>query len=145
MHESTGRARDGTPPGMLAQPPRQVAAPPTQALSNRTGAAGLCTSSMALPEPEITGRKTPAADQAARMQPCSVCFARPGTPCVAVPVRDHLARFLDAHANGAISRAAMATVLARIVVIAKWVAVPAACPWCGMDGQSVATPDPGVA
>ena len=70
-------------------------------------------------------------EQAARMQPCAVCFARPGRPCRTAPDRDHLARFLDAHANGKITRHGMCGVLDRIEVLTKVAFVPSACAWCG--------------
>jgi len=102
---------------------------------------------LAQPEPGMTGRKTLTPEETARPAPCSVCFARPGAPCERSPERDHLARFLDGHANGAIGREAMSAVLARIEVIAKGALVPAACSCCGVPGQSDTPqwPDPDVA
>lgn len=104
-------------------------------------------STVAQPAQEITVRAIRTPKEAARQTPCIVCYARPRGPCERSPESDHLARLLDAHANGAIRREAMAAVLARIEVIAKWVTVPAACPCCELAGQSDTPqlPDPDVA
>jgi hypothetical protein len=64
--------------------------------------------------------------QAARVLPCSLCWAAPGTPCQRDPENDHLARYLDAYANGKISRKDMAAVFDAAEVISKWRLVPAA-------------------
>ncbi len=66
--------------------------------------------------------------QAARLLPCSLCFAAPQVPCMQVPGReaDHLARYLDAYANGKISRKDMAAVFEAAEVITAYRLVTAA-------------------
>jgi hypothetical protein len=57
---------------------------------------------------------------AARVLPCPLCWAASGTPCQRDPEADHLARYLDAYANGAISRRDMAAVFDAAEIISKW-------------------------
>jgi hypothetical protein len=55
--------------------------------------------------------------QAARARRCPLCGALPYRPCQAGPRADHLARYLDAHTAGQLSRAYMCMVLGELVVI----------------------------
>ncbi len=64
--------------------------------------------------------RTPTAAEAARARKCPLCWAPPGTPCQAKPQGDHLARYLDAYTAGQLTREYMTTVLAELVVIARW-------------------------
>ncbi len=67
-----------------------------------------------IPHRELT------AEQAARARQCPLCWAQPGTPCQRKPAGDHLARYLDAYTAGQLTREYMTTVLAELVVIARW-------------------------
>lgn len=62
--------------------------------------------------------------QAASARQCPLCEAAPGTPCQPMPCGDHLARFLDEHTAGKLTRAYMAMVLGELVVVASWRIVP---------------------
>jgi hypothetical protein len=70
--------------------------------------------------------RTRAPVDAARMLPCSLCWAASGTPCQQSPEADHLARYLDAYANGKISRKDMTAVFAAAEVITAYRLVTAA-------------------
>jgi hypothetical protein len=61
-----------------------------------------------------------APEQAARGRRCPLCQVPPGTPCQAKPEGDHLARYLDAYTAGQLTREYLTTVLAELVVIARW-------------------------
>lgn len=56
--------------------------------------------------------------QAARALPCALCWAPAGTACQ--PGADHLGRYIDAYANGQLSRPDMTAVLEAAEVIVKW-------------------------
>lgn len=57
---------------------------------------------------------------AARLCPCAVCWAGAGVPCQRHPEGDHLARYLGAHADGRITRAALAAVISGLDVITRY-------------------------
>ncbi len=42
-----------------------------------------------------------------RQLPCTLCWARSGTPCQRRPVADHLQRWLDAHSAGQVTKDSM--------------------------------------
>ena len=91
-----------------------------------------------------TVKQAPTEAQAARAR-CALCEKPPGVPCQAKPEADHLARFLDAYIAGRLSRAYLAAVVGKLVVIDRAVMIPAAtvpaprppadpatrCPDCG--------------
>ncbi len=60
------------------------------------------------------------APESARARQCPLCQAQPGAPCQPKPQGDHLARYLDAYTAGQLTREYMTTVLAELVVIARW-------------------------
>ena len=54
---------------------------------------------------------------AVRARLCPLCLTAPGRPCQPKPEGDHLARYLEAHIAGALTREYMAAVLGELVVV----------------------------
>jgi hypothetical protein len=73
-----------------------------------------------------TVKQAPSEAQAARARRCPLCEKPPGVPCQAKPEAGHLARFLDAFAAGKLSRAYLAAVVGKLIVIDRAVMIPAA-------------------
>lgn len=70
-------------------------------------------------EAEIAARRVrEAARQTVREQACLLCQCPPGIRCT--PDGDHLKRWLDAYDGGLITRADMAAVIRRVVIITRW-------------------------
>ena len=82
--------------------------------------AGICGGDRAWAGRQRPAGRTPSPVEAARVLPCPLCWAAPVTPCQRGPEADHLGRYLDAYANGAISRRDMAAVFDAAEVISKW-------------------------
>jgi hypothetical protein len=76
-------------------------------------------------EPQSVRDCAPEPVAAARLLPCSLCWAPAGAPCQRAPEGDHLARYLDAYRNGRISRPDMTAVFAAAEVITTYRIVPA--------------------
>jgi hypothetical protein len=78
---------------------------------------------------EITDQTLTSPGTAARaVVPCAVCFAAAGVPCQLSPEGDHLARYLAAEADGRLSRATLAAVIAGLDVVTRYCIVPAGAP-----------------
>ena len=60
---------------------------------------------------------------AARSRACPLCGTPAAEPCQPKPAGDHLARYLDAHTAGMLTRAYMTKVLGEMVVIHAGVVV----------------------
>jgi hypothetical protein len=65
---------------------------------------------------------------AARARQCPLCEAAPGMPCQPRPEGDHLARYLDAHIAGRLTKAYMAAVVGELVVIDACIVIPSPRP-----------------
>jgi len=63
--------------------------------------------------------------EAARFLPCGFCYAPAGTPCRTGPDRDHFARYVEAEADGNLTRAQLTRVMDRLAVISTRVLVEA--------------------
>jgi hypothetical protein len=59
--------------------------------------------------------------EAVRQTRCQLCSQRPGQPCT--PRGDHLARWLAAYGQQAITRDDLRDVIVRLVVVTKWCVV----------------------
>jgi hypothetical protein len=64
------------------------------------------------------------AAETVRQLPCTLCWARSGTPCQRHPVADHLQRWLDAYSAGQVAKADLAVVFGQVVVVTRWQVVP---------------------
>ncbi len=59
-----------------------------------------------------------------RQLPCTLCWARSGTPCQRRPVADHLQRWLDAYSAGQVTKDDLGAVFGQVVVVTRWQVVP---------------------
>ena len=59
-----------------------------------------------------------------RQLPCTLCWARSGTPCQRRPVADHLQRWLDAYTAGQVTKDDLGAVFGQVVVVTRWQVVP---------------------
>lgn len=63
---------------------------------------------------------------AARAFDCTLCGAPAGQPCLPVPEGDHVARYLDAYAAGAVPRSAVAAGISDLIVVDICAVIPSA-------------------
>jgi hypothetical protein len=71
---------------------------------------------------ETLPQTIPAAETV-RQLPCTLCWARSGTPCQRRPRADHLQRWLDAYTAGQVTKADLGAVFGQVVVVTRWQAV----------------------
>jgi hypothetical protein len=62
--------------------------------------------------------------EAVRQVPCTLCWARSGTPCQRRPVADHLQRWLDAYSAEQVTKDDLGAVFGQVVVVTRWQVVP---------------------